>query len=255
MVLLAASSPVVRGQVVIPETGHTGQVSTDARTQATLHTELAAFYFQNESFSVALEESAAAIAADPTYAPAFTLRGLIYASLHDLAAAEGDFKRSLSLAPNDPEINNNYGWFLCQYNDPVKLKASIPYFLNAVKNPLYSTPGRAYTNAGNCALKMGDGEAARNYLLNALRVSQDGAPQAQVLLAQLAYAEGNLNEARNRLLEVFQLGWQPSPEALWLGIRIERKMGRPAEEKSLLAQLRRLYPSSPEYQEYLKGNF
>ncbi|MDR0233630.1 MAG: type IV pilus biogenesis/stability protein PilW, partial [Zoogloeaceae bacterium] len=248
---LSVMPEAAKAQVYLPDSSNVQPVSNDPRTQARLHTELAALYFEAGAFSVALEESNIAIAADSSYAPAFNLRGLIYATLRDNALAETDFKRSISISPNDPEINNNYGWFLCQQPDPAKQKAALAYFLVAVRNPLYETPDRAYVNAGSCALKTGDKEAARNYLLNAIRFAQDGAPTAQVLLAQIAYDEGNAVEARNRLLELFQAGWQPSPEALWLGIRIEHKLGNSMEKESLVSRLRRLYPASLEYQTYL----
>jgi type IV pilus assembly protein PilF len=38
-------------------------------------------------------------------------------------------------------------------------------------------------------------------------------------------------------------------------VRVEHKLGNDAEEKSLTAQLRRMYPSSMEYQEFLKGRY
>jgi type IV pilus assembly protein PilF len=47
----------------------------------------------------------------------------------------------------------------------------------------------------------------------------------------------------------------PSAEALWLGVRIERKLGNRAAEGGFASQLRSRYPSSMEYQEFLKGNF
>jgi type IV pilus assembly protein PilF len=47
----------------------------------------------------------------------------------------------------------------------------------------------------------------------------------------------------------------PSPEALWLGIRLERKLGNRNAEGSYASQLRSRYPASEEYQEFLKGNF
>jgi len=47
----------------------------------------------------------------------------------------------------------------------------------------------------------------------------------------------------------------PSAEAIWLGLRIERKLGNKVAEGSYASQLRSRYPSSPEYQEFLKGNF
>lgn len=249
---LAGAALPLQAQVVIPESTHTTQVATDSRTRARLHTELAAMYFQDGNMAVALEETGIAIEADANYASAYSVRALVHAELREFAAADADFKKAISLAPGDPDINNNYGWFLCQQN---RAAESIAYFLSAIKNPLYSTPERAYSNAGACAIKAGDLEAAREYLLQALRRAQDGAPLAQLQLAKLAYLQGSLVEARNRFMEVMRVTAQPTPEALWLGLRIERKLGNKAEEESMAAQLRRLYPASPEFQEFLKGNY
>jgi type IV pilus assembly protein PilF len=47
----------------------------------------------------------------------------------------------------------------------------------------------------------------------------------------------------------------PSVEALWLGLRIERKMGNKAQEGNYAAILRLRYPTSPEYASFLKGSF
>jgi type IV pilus assembly protein PilF len=47
----------------------------------------------------------------------------------------------------------------------------------------------------------------------------------------------------------------PTAEALWLGLRIERKLGNRVAEGGFASQLRSRYPSSAEYQEFLKGNF
>ncbi len=239
-------------QVVVPESTHTNQVATDARTRARLHTELGAMYFQDGNMAVALEEAKIAIESDSSYASAYSVRGLVNAALRDFTSAESDFKKAMSLAPGDPDINNNYGWYLCQQD---RAREYVAYFLNAVKNPLYMTPERAYTNAGTCALKSGDLEGARTYLNHALRLSRDGGAMAHLQLAKVAYKEGSMIEARNRLLEVTKMITRLPPEALWLGVRVEHKLGNKAEEESMLAQLRRLYPTSPEYQEFLKGNY
>lgn len=45
----------------------------------------------------------------------------------------------------------------------------------------------------------------------------------------------------------------PGPEILWLSLRVERRLGNKADEESLAAQLRRKFPDSSEYQEFLKG--
>ena len=156
------------------------------------------------------------------------------------------------MAPGDPEVNNNYGWFLCETG---KERQSIVYFLNALKSPLYETPDRAYTNAGTCALKAGDLEGAQSYLLKAIQLSRDGAVTARFQLARLFYRRNILEEARVYLNEAVKMMEPPSAEAIWLGLRIERKLGNKVAEGSYASQLRSRYPSSSEYQEFLKGNF
>ncbi|MDR3322691.1 MAG: type IV pilus biogenesis/stability protein PilW [Zoogloeaceae bacterium] len=243
----------VWAQVVIPQSNPSTATVSDARERARLHTELGSLYFQAGNEAVALEEIGIALEADASYASAYSVRGLVNASLRQYPEAEADFKKALSLAPGDPDVSNNYGWYLCQQGRETE---SIAYFLVAVKNPLYRTPDMAYTNAGTCALRAGDREGARAYLSRALGfVGGNSAPVAQLQLAKLAYLENSLTEARNRLMEVMQAISQPPAEALWLGIRIERKLGNKSDEASMAAQLRRRYPASNEYQEFLKGHY
>ena len=228
------------------------QGASDQRTRAKIHTELGALYFQSGNPAVALEELRIALSADSSYYQALGIRGLVHASLREYAKADDDFRRALDMAPNDPEVNNNYGWYLC---DTGKERQSIAYFLNALKNPLYETPDRAYTNAGTCALKAGDLDGAQNYLLKALGVARDQAMPARLQLAKLFFRRGNLDESRIYLTEALRMMEPPTAEALWLGLRLERRQGNRDGEAGYAAQLRSRYPSSAEYQEFLKGNF
>lgn len=224
----------------------------DARERAKIHTELGAMYFQAGNNAVALDELQIAIKSDSGYFPAYSVRGLVRLGLKEYDKAEDDFRRALNIAPNDPEVNNNYGWFLCQTG---KERQSIAYFLNALKSPLYETPDRAYTNAGTCALKAGDMEGAQSYLLKALQLSRDGAVTARLELAKLFYQRGILEESRIYLTDALRMMEPPTADALWLGLRLERKMGNRNAESGYASQLRSRYPSSPEYQEFLKGSF
>ena len=228
------------------------QKNTDPRNRARIHTELGAMYFQAGNYAVALDELQIAINADSSYFQAYSIRGLVRTALKENDKAEADFRRALDIAPNDPEVNNNYGWYLCETG---KERQSIAYFLNALKSPLYETPDRAYTNAGTCALKAGDLEGAQNYLLKALQLSRDGAMTARLELAKLFYRRGILEESRIYLNDALKMMEPPSAEALWLGLRLERKLGNRVAEGGFASQLRSRYPSSNEYQEFLKGNF
>jgi type IV pilus assembly protein PilF len=224
----------------------------DPRSRAKIHTELGALYFQAGSPAAALDHLARALELDSTYIQANSVRGLVYASLRENDKAEADFARALARAPNDPEVNNNYGWFLCETG---RARQSIPYFQKALRDPLYETPDRAYTNAGNCLLSVGDLDAAQGFLLQAIQASRSGAVQAKFGLARLLYTRGNWQESLHYLNEAMRLMDPPSAEALWLAVRLGRKSGQRSTEHEHIAQLRNRYPTSPEYQEFLKGNF
>ncbi len=226
--------------------------ASEGAQRAKLHTELASMYFQIGRPAVALDELAIALESDASYYPALSVRGVVYVSLKENAKAESDFKRALELAPADPEVNNNYGWYLCETGKP---RESLAYFLTALRSPLYETPEYAYGNAGNCAIKAGDLDGAQDYLLKALQAARDAAPTIRLALAKLFYLRGNLEESRVYLKEALRVMEPPSAEALWLGVRLERKLGNRGQEAGYAAQLRSRYPVSPEYQDFLKGNF
>ncbi len=241
-----------QGRVMVPETDAPQAKPADPKYRAKIHTELAAAYYQAGNPAVALEEVRIALEADPDHVQAYSVRGLVHAQLKENAKAEEDFQRALKIAPKNPDINNNYGWFLCETGKP---RQSIQYFLNAVKDPLYETPEVAYANAGRCALKAGDMDGAQEYLLQALRVAKSQVPETRYQLANVFYLRGNLDESKIFLNEAVKAMEPPTPEALWLGIRLERKLGNKAGEGSYAAQLRSRYPTSKEYQLFLKGNF
>ena len=222
----------------------------DITTRAKAHTELGSLYFQNGNLIVALEELTIAVSINPNYAQAYSTRGLVLYHVNELASAEKDFSRALSLDGKDPEINNNYGWFLCQTG---REKESIAYFQRAIGNPLYQTPETAYLNAGACYVKLGELAAAEDYVRKTLRFSRDN-PQALFLLGKINYQRGNYDAARENLKNVIRQV-EPDAATLWLLLRIEHRAGDAVAEGSLIAQLRRKFPDTPEYQEFLKGNF
>src|ERR1043165_4301945 len=68
---------------------------TDAQTRARLHPELAAGYLERGNYGVAMQEANEALKAEPDYAAAFNVLGLVYMGLRDDQAAESSFKRAL----------------------------------------------------------------------------------------------------------------------------------------------------------------
>ena len=222
----------------------------DVTTRAKAHTELASLYFQTGNLIVALEELTLAISINPNYAQAYAMRGLVLYYVKEFDSAEKDFRQALSLNDRDPEINNNYGWYLCQTG---KVKESIDYFMSAIRNPLYQTPEIAHVNAGGCLVKLGELDRAEDYLQRTLRFSPEH-PQALYHMADISYKRGNFEGAKERLMTLVRK-MEPHAEVLWLLLRTERQLGNKSAEANLATQLRRKFPESPEYQALLKGNF
>ena len=73
--------------------------------------------------------------------------------------AQQNFLKAIELAPNDSEIRQNWGWFLCTHG---RARESIAEFELAVRNPLYKTPDVSLVNAGKCSEVIGERGAPRN---------------------------------------------------------------------------------------------
>lgn len=220
------------------------------RNRARVHTDLATLYYVRGNMSVALEELRVAVAADPGYATAHGIFGLVYMELRENDLARQSFERALQYAPEDPDINHNFGWFLCQTG---KGGESGRYFQRALSNPLYATPARTYAAAGTCALRDGKLREAEEDLQRALRLDPDQ-PTALLQFAQLRYRQGHYDEAR-KVVARFARVAQPTSESLWLALRIERRLGARAAELSYANQLRRRFPDSSEYQALRRGAY
>jgi type IV pilus assembly protein PilF len=224
-----------------------GAESAD-RVRARIHTELAGGYFELGNIRVAIEEVKEALRSDANYGPAHNVSGLIYSALKEDRLAEESFRRALQVNPFDPDANHNYGQFLCQRK---REEEGIRYFLAAVKNPLYQSPDRSYANAGICSRRRGDSANATNYFQLALK-TQPSQPQALYHLADLAFVRGDYSAAKlylNRLTQVSVA----NAEILWLGVRVERRLGDRNSEASYALQLKNKFPESKEARSLASG--
>ncbi len=224
--------------------------SNPAMERAKVHTELGSLYMHEGRYAVALEEGKIALAADASYAPAYNLLALTNMALGDMRLAADYFERALRLASGDPEISNNYGWFLCQTG---KEKQSVDYFLRAARNPLYATPTKAYTNLGICQSRINEFAEAEANLMMAFRLAPTNT-LALYWLSQTAYRQNHLAEAKQWMLEL-ERQIELTSEATWLALRIERKLGNREAEARYSAQLRRRFTGTPELQKLLRGDF
>lgn len=256
VVCLAAGLQACGVSPSVPSTGEGGadlvteSDEPEARKRARLRTELATGYFEQGQTTVALDEVKQALAADPRYAPAHTLRGLAYMRLGEMRLAENSFKDALALAPKDGNVAHNYGWLLCQQSRHTQAQA---LFESALANPLY--PGRAKTllTSGVCHARAGQLPAAEAALTKAFELDA-GNPVVAFNLAQLVFNRGDAARAQFyiRRLNNSELA---NAETLWLGVKVEHRLGNREAARQLGDQLRRRYPQSREAGLYEKGAF
>src|SRR5690606_32120776 len=129
------------------------------------------------------------------------------------------FQRALRLAPDDADLNNNYGWFLCRNG---REREAIDRFGRALRDPLYKTPAKALHNAGICSLRIGDEAGAERYLQRAFQLDASN-PVTMFNLSELYLKRRDYDRARfyaQRLLGAFE----PVPQTLWLALKIEHAL-------------------------------
>ena len=220
----------------------------DGRRKAEVHTGLAGEYYARGNFAVALAETRLAIKEDSSYYPAYNMQGLVFMELREDGPAREAFNRALAISPNNPEVLNNFGWFLCLRNDTDR---GMEMMLRATTDTLYPTPEKGFLSAGLCMRRAGYNERAEEYLRRAVLIRPD-LIGALYNLAVISYERGANRDSETYLLRYMRLTPAPNLEALMLGVKLARANQDAGAEQSYLQQLRRRFPDAPQAQELLE---
>jgi len=235
--LMAAITAVTMGC----STTASGPLHSNPQTAADLNAQLGLAYMEQGNNEEALKKLLHALELNPDSPTANHYIAELYRKLGKNDKAETHYRKALSLTPNNPMLLNNYGVFLCSQGH---YDAAVKKFLAAVKQPFYKTPEVAYDNAGLCALEIPDAAKAEEYFRSALRLNPR-MPDALYELADLSFKQKKYLHARafvQRYLDVAQ----PNPQVLWLGVRVERKLGDAAAAGGYAKQLKERFPTADE---------
>jgi type IV pilus assembly protein PilF len=222
----------------------------EIRRRAKIRLELAANHYQQQNYPLALQEADQSVNLDPAFSAGYGMLGLIYMAIGDRAKADQSFNRAISLDPKDAELNNNFGWYLCQTG---RQRESLAYFNKALEDRLYATPAKPLHNAGICVLQTGDEAGAESYFLRSFQVDPANAV-AMYNLAQLYLKQRNLDRAKfysDRLMN----SYQPTAETVWLALRVARASGNRDYAGQLASQLSQRFPASREAALLQRGAF
>jgi len=216
---------------------------TQDEKASAVNVQLGIGYLQQNKLELASQKLTKALRQDPKSASAHNAYGILQERLKQMDLAEFHYEKATKLDRNDAQAANNYGTFLCRNG---RERESEKYFLQALNNPLYSTPEYAYTNAAVCLLKVDEAQSAKEYLRKALNEKSDFAPalltMGGLLLGEMDY------EGAKVYLDRYHLVAKPGARSLWLSIQAAQKIDASTDVTELVERLQTDFPNSREYQ-------
>lgn len=223
---------------------------TEARKRARTRLTLAASYLENGQPMVALDEQKRAAQADPSFSEVYNLGGLIYMALGEKQVAVSQFQRAISLNPRDADAMHNLGWLQCDAGEHAQAMQS---FQRALAVPSYAGRAKTLMAQGICQARAGDAAGAEASLMQSYELDAAN-PVTAYNLVRVLYDRGQFERAQFyiRRLNNSDLA---NAESLWLGIRVERRLGNTQSVQQLASQLRRRFPGSRELVAYERGAF
>lgn len=208
---------------------------------AAINLQLGIEYSKEGNYEAALAKLRKALEIEPNYPSAHHVIAVVYDQIGERAKAEEHFKRSIELDPRDSQTLNDYGAFLCRLG---RAAEAYPLFERAIANPLYKTPELAHANAGVCAARAQDLVRAEKELRAALSINSN-LPSALLEMAAVSYDQAQYLPARAYLQRYLEVA-RHNARSLWLGVRIERKLGDVDAIASYSLALRERFPDSEE---------
>jgi type IV pilus assembly protein PilF len=224
-------------------TGSSGQsdAKADPADAAELNYQLGARYYRNGSYELARDRLLGSIKLDPKNAIAHYTLALTYEKLGNLRLATESYENAVRVAPNDYNVQNAYAVFLCnqrQFEDARK------QFDRAIKVRENDTSEITMTNAGVCMMQQPDVVAAEEYFRAALmRKSNYG--EALIQMSLLKFSTEDYLSARAFLQRYLSTNVATSG-VLYLGVRIEERLGDDRAKTDYSNQILRDFPQSPE---------
>ena len=205
-----------------------------------INTQLGVNYMRKVYDALAQEKLERAIEQDDRNGMAYAALAFLNSRIGEVAQADRYYKRALSLDGENPDIQNNYGSYLCGQQ---RREEGEKLLLKAAQNPRFASPAAAWANAGVCVRNLAPQRAER-YLREALRLNPEF-PDALAQMAWLHYDRGDFLKSR-AFLQRFEVVGKHLPETLWLAAQTERRLGDVDAARRYAIALRTQYPESEE---------
>lgn len=205
-------------------------------------------YLKNGNFSSAKFNLDKALEFAPRSADANYAMAYYYQSVGELEQAENAYQYAMDLEPNNADIANTYGAFLCQNGNYEKAKE---YFLKAVNTSSYISSAQTYENLALCSQSQGRPEEAVQYFRSAVN-HQPSRADSLYLLTQSLIDTQQWVEAQD-VFKRYEKVSRVSPQSLLMAVSIEEGLGNYSVAKGYSDMLIQLYPSNPLTLAFLKS--
>lgn len=228
-----------------------GERKADPVAGARTRVAIAIEYLQKNQLDLALQHLQRALELDPKSPEAYNIMGVLLEKDDNFSQAESNYRKSLSLKSDYPQARNNYGVLLFRLK---RYKDAIEQFSIAANDLSYERREVALDYVIKIALQINDLALAKSSLERLLRITPLE-PEPALMLADLMYKDKNYDEA-NRYYQRYLRNLAKNPQSsksLLLGIRLAQQKKDLNTIASYELVLRKLYPQSAEYQEYLKN--
>lgn len=183
---------------------------------------------------------------NPSGSDAHAALALVFQREMEPQLADEHFRKSLSANPKDARLLNNYGSFLFEQK---RYTEALERYRQASEDSLYPERARIFENLGLTALMLKQREQAKAYFERSLRLNSRQ-PRALLEMANISYEEQQYVPARS-YYQGFSAVSEQNARSLLLGARLARIFEDRDRAASIGLQLKRLYPGTPEYQQYL----
>lgn len=200
---------------------------------------LAANRLQSGDYDAAEKLASEALRRDPNAADAYTVLAAVAGQRGDSQAAGGYYLKATELAPQQGDVLNNYGAWLCASGHPAE---ALAWFDRAMADPRYGSPPAVLANSGGCALQVGQEERGLRDLRRALALDPANA-YALESMARNEYAHRRYFEAR--AFSERRLAAAPATASvLQLAIQIELGLGDKAAASRYQQRLGKEFPEA-----------
>lgn len=226
-------------------------LGSNADREAALKTsvQLARTYLGEGNWEAAKRHLRTAMEIDKRNAEVHEALALVFQNTGELELAEEHFQKALRLDRNFSRARNNYGVFLYQeqrYQDAAEQLERV------TEDILYENRRLAFINLGRCYRQLQELDAAERAFRRAWLMDKSS-PIGLLELSEIHFLTGQVGQSRQHYEDYRRQVDQQSARGLWLGIRIARAYEDRDAVASYALALRNLYPTSPEYFQYLKS--